>query len=109
MHRALVAGGRDYHNARRLYAIMDHYRKQIELVIQGRAAGVDSYAREWCVNRDVPFLEYPAEAFKSPTERNRQMILRGRPTVGIIFPGGRGTADMVERLEACSIPFIRVS
>jgi hypothetical protein len=107
-HRALVSGGRDYRNARRLYAILDHYRSQIGIVIQGCAEGVDSFARKWCIDRGVPFLDYPAEAFKSPNERNRQMILRGYPTVGIIFPGGRGTADMCERLQACNIPIVRV-
>jgi YspA, cpYpsA-related SLOG family len=112
-HRALVAGGRDYFHRERQFEILDYYRDQIDCIIQGCAPGADQGARAWAILRAVPFLDFPAAwelyGSRAGPMRNRQMIVEGLPTLGIIFPGGRGTANMVEQLEHCKIPFVRVS
>jgi hypothetical protein len=40
--------------------------------------------------------------------RNKQMIEEGNPDLVIAFPGGRGTADMINRARAAGVRVIEV-
>lgn len=77
-------------------------------VISGKAPGGDRGGELWAEQHHVPVLGFPKEDFPNPFERNRQMILRGLPHVGIAFPGNSGTANMIGQLRACNIPVILV-
>lgn len=41
--------------------------------------------------------------------RNQRMIDKGKPDLVVAFPGGRGTADLVQRAEVAGVPVIRAS
>jgi hypothetical protein len=36
------------------------------------------------------------------------MLDKGRPDLVLAFPGGRGTADMIQRAEAAGVPVQRL-
>lgn len=49
----------------------------------------------------------PYNALAGPW-RNERLISEGRPDAAVSFPGGRGTADMVARIEAAMVPLWKV-
>lgn len=80
-------------------------------VVQGGATGVDKYARDWCMQYGVPFVNYPY-----PRElgraggpiRNRRMAVQEKPDRVVAFPGGAGTASMVRIARELGIAVIEV-
>lgn len=114
-----VTGGRDYDDRARVFQILDHYHAEfgIKLVVHGACndpaqesalRGADRWAEEWAKAREVPYLGYPAPwAYRGKAAgpwRNGQMAVGGNdgtvpplfpvPERWLVFPGGRGTADM---------------
>ncbi len=128
--RVLVCGGREYgdidrsmpihlqdrvvRQKRLLFDTLSTFKvdRGISVIIQGGAKGADECALHWAT-RDL----VPVETFKADWKthgkaagpiRNQRMIDEGKPDVVIVFPGGRGTADMVQRARADGIEVIEV-
>lgn len=109
--RILVCGGRDFNDQTMVFGILDMISEErvINAVIQGDCpTGADKLARMWAISRNHHLDHFPADWLKHGRAagpiRNQRMIDEGRPTMGLAFPGGRGTADMVRRLNAAAIP-----
>jgi len=108
--RLLVTGGRDFHGYQALKATLDKIHKEtpVTLLIHGGARGADSLAGAWAAFNHVPALVFPANWTKHGKAagplRNQQMLDQGHPDAYIAFPGGRGTADMVQRCQRHHIP-----
>ena len=101
--RLLITGGRDYSDFQALCTVLDqtHQATPVTLLIHGGARGADSLAGAWAASRQVPTAVYRANwalhgKAAGPT-RNQQMLTEGHPDAYLAFPGGRGTADMVQR------------
>lgn len=81
------------------------------VIVSGAARGADSAAVDWAVVNWVNFEEYPADWEKHGKRaghlRNQQMLDTGIDKV-IAFPGGRGTADMVNRARKAGVEVIEV-
>jgi hypothetical protein len=115
--RVLVCGGRDYSDKSKLWLTLDShfYRAPHDtmVVIQGGASGADKLAREWCVTREVPYDNYPAnwgrDGKAAGPIRNARMLTEGHPDFIIAFPGGRGTADMVSKAKAAGIKVVEIN
>lgn len=109
--RVLVCGGRNYHDQRKLYSVLD--RAGVTTLIEGGARGADRLAREWALARLVTIETFEAEWDKYGNAagpiRNTRMIDEGRPDVVIAFPSGSGTADMVRKAERAGIHVIKVA
>lgn len=102
--RVLVCGGRDFSDRETVFAVLDRLKRMHGrlTVIQGGARGADALAREWCQAQDsVRMINEPANwkehGRAAGPIRNQHMLDEHRPDLVIAFPGGRGTADMVER------------
>lgn len=92
----------------------------VAVLINGLARGVDTFAREWALDRGVPVEDYPAEWDKhAPPEgsgrknpagaiRNTQMRVEGKPDVLLSFPGQEGTKNMTEQCIKNGIWTIRI-
>jgi hypothetical protein len=93
------------------------YSVGILVIIEGGATGADRFAKEWAEKHEafgVRHEQYPAKwrenGYYNPTagfERNKLMITDGKPDLGLWFPGGNGTKDMVSKLKAAGITVIR--
>lgn len=116
--RVLVCGGRTFGvepagcdletAAKALAEVIDlsrvldflHAHTPISCIIEGAAKGADTLAKGWAHKRSVPVEEYPANWKKYGRRagylRNQQMLAEGKPEIVVAFPGGRGTANMVE-------------
>jgi hypothetical protein len=107
--KLLVCGGRDYTNRNALFAALDwlHGRRNIELIIHGAARGADRLAAEWASARGIQSRAFPAlwdvDGKAAGFIRNRRMLDCGRPDGVAAFPGGRGTADMINQAQAAGV------
>lgn len=116
--RVLVCGGRDFSDWAKLsktlhdmFIVYDEtpfpHLPEGFVLIQGGAKGADSLADQWSHLYGVASLEFKAD-WKTHGKaagpiRNQQMLDQGSPDLVIAFPGGRGTADMVQRSKAAGI------
>ena len=100
--RLLVCGGRDYADSARVFAALDaaHARRPISVVIHGACRGADMLADAWAERMQIERLQFLADWSRGPQagpERNQRMLEFGKPDGVCVFPGGRGTADMLNR------------
>jgi hypothetical protein len=120
-HRLLVFGGRAYPDREIVFGVLDRVAKKhvVEVVIHGDAGrtvegggvvGADRLAGAWAEARGVPVEVYPVSREdwrhlgpRAGPLRNQRMIVTGRPTLAIGFPGDRGTADMRRQALAAGI------
>lgn len=106
--RLIVAGGRDYSDRTAVFAVLDHIhaRRGIVEVIHGAASGADTLADQWGEMRGVK--RTPCEADwtglgkAAGPIRNRRMLTLN-PDGVVLFPGGRGTADMRRAAMAAGV------
>lgn len=111
--RLLVCGGRDYDDRRYLFTMLDvmHEAYPITVVIEGEQRGADLLARAWAETRGVPFLPEEAEWTKygkaAGRIRNKAMLDKHHPDLVLAFPGGRGTANMIEQAEKAGVKVVR--
>lgn len=109
--RILVCGGRHFSDkalvARELDALLRTARNDCLRIIQGGATGADALARAWCFSRFIPYENYPADWSRhgkaAGPMRNQRMLDEGKPDLVLAFPGGRGTADMVQRARQAGV------
>lgn len=102
--KVLVCGGRNYTNYTRMKCVLNdlHREREITMIIHGDARGADRMSGQWAAENQIPVKIYPAkwdEHGKSAGPiRNQQMLSEARPDHVVIFPGGRGTQDMLNRV-----------
>lgn len=123
--KVLVCGGRDYSDKAKVFEVLDYIdqnRSKIRLVIHGAATGADALGKEWAKDRGVEDDPYPAlwDWLEAPNavikrskagklynanagpDRNAKMLALGKPDAVVAFPGGSGTANMIEKArQAC--------
>lgn len=108
--KVLVCGGRNYADPTRVNDALSyiHAHRTISLLIHGAAHGTDTLAARWAKNEGVPTRAFSAEWSQHGRAagpiRNQRMIDECRPDFVVAFFGGMGTADMVRRARAASIP-----
>lgn len=112
MTRVLVCGGRWYAGRAALFNVLDraHADQPISLIIHGAASGADSLAGEWAAARGVRVESYPAawnvHGRRAGPIRNGRMLRKGKPDIVFAFPGGDGTADMIDKAKRAGVPGI---
>jgi len=107
--RVLVCGGRDFTDAKLLHNVLDaiHAKTPITCVIHGNAWGADTLAGSWAalnkVALDIFVADWNKHRKSAGTMRNQLMLTVGKPDLVIAFPGGKGTADMVQRAKRANV------
>lgn len=111
--RVLVCGGRDYKDREVLFRTLsniDAYEYHIDTIIEGGARGADMLAREWAIENRRGYITVEADwdrfGRQAGPVRNQQMLVQTRPELVVAFPGGKGTADMVERAKKAGLEVI---
>lgn len=114
----LVTGGRKYaisnakerwHVYNTLDAMQAHYGEI--MLIEGDALGADKCAGMWAEDRGVHCAKVSAIWNKlgpSAGPRRNSAMLRLRPDICVVFPGGVGTADMAKKARAAGVPTYEV-
>ena len=105
--RILVCGGRDFDDEPSAFAALDriHRRRGISCIIEGGARGADRIGAKWASSKGVANTRCPADWNRHGRAagfiRNRSMLLTQRPDLIVAFPGGRGTAHMIDLARSC--------
>ncbi len=99
--KVLVCGGRNYDNWFKVKETLDKIRGDFKtlFIIHGDAAGADSLAGRWATEKGVQEVKCPANwryHFKSAGPIRNRAMLDLNPDLVISFPGGAGTAHMVD-------------
>ena len=127
--RVVVTGGRKYRDRKRVYQDLDDadQYEPIDVIIEGEADGLDKIAKQWAIDRGVPYHEFaaawddidrPGAVIKRTRNgrlydaaagaiRNQKMIDIGEPDVCCAWPGRSGTEDMMKRCKAAGLPVWR--
>ena len=113
----LVTGGRDYKEQHVVWDALDKFISQPDFdyltVMQGKAKGADNLAREWCLDRGIECLDFPADWDRHQKAaghiRNKEMIEFGPPDFVLAFPGGRGTNNMILQAESAGVQVLYFS
>ncbi|CEG10287.1 DUF2493 domain-containing protein [Bradyrhizobium sp. AUGA SZCCT0051] len=101
--RLLVCGGRHFEDAEMVHHELTalHWRKPISVVVHGSIAGVGIIAEAWARRHGIAVVRYPPnwEFYGKKAEglRSDFMLTDSRPDFVVAFPGGRHTADLVQR------------
>lgn len=113
--RLIVCGGRDFKNISRVNHVLQavHAKRPITLLIEGGATGADRLARKWAISNNVPYktveADWKAHGKAAGPIRNGKMIHEEAADGVVAFPGGRGTADMVEQALENGLKVMEVS
>lgn len=100
--RVIVCGGRNFEGVGQVFRALDefHEKDRIVALMHGGATGVDDFARRWAHANGIRTWTRRADWEKHGRAagpiRNARM-LEWLPDCVIAFPGGRGTADMVQQ------------
>lgn len=114
MNVVLVCGGRDYQDWETVKDTLDaeYQRKPITLIVHGAARGADKLAARWALRKGVHAAAVAAlwafYGYAAGPYRNRAM-LKLKPDVVYAFPGGKGTANMVQQARDAGIPVVEVT
>lgn len=124
-HKILVCGGRNYKDKSKVHLTLtqycidngfcsdDDYQMPFGItLVHGGAKGADELADAWGVINWIPVIVYKPEWKKygagAGPIRNQQMLDKEKPDVVIAFPGGKGTADMIQRAKKAGVKIITV-
>lgn len=102
-----VTGGRNYRNKKKVWEVMNQAKSILGdrmFVVVGCAPGLDRYVRWWCDENLLPhqwktyYADWDELGNYAGHERNTRMAQFGLDML-ISFPGGVGTANMIEQVE----------
>ena len=110
--KVIICGGREFNNKPLAYKMLDRLRRMhggFSVVITGGARGADAIGKQWAGSRGIHVIEVKADWDTHKTRagyvRNRKMLDDHKPDRVIAFPGGRGTAHMMQIARS---DFVRV-
>jgi hypothetical protein len=96
--RVLVCGGRDYKDYDKVKEVLNAVG-HIDTIIHGAARGADTLAGRYAAEMGIAVIEYPAlwsvYGRRAGPERNERMLRQSNPDLVVAFPGGTGTAHMI--------------
>lgn len=108
----LVFGGRDFEDYPRLAAVLNRvWQKHPSAeLLSGGARGADTLAIEWAalhgIKTHVEMADWTRLKKAAGPVRNQLMLDRYKPRGAVMFPGWRGTPDMLSRCLANGVPVL---
>lgn len=110
--KVLVCGGRDFHDYEFMVEHLEEFHALFGFteLITGHAEGADTIAEIWAEQAGITVKSYPIEeadwkAYGKAAgfRRNQLMLDQEHPELVMAFPGGNGTAHMVEIAEKADV------
>jgi hypothetical protein len=111
--RFIVCGGRDYDDYDKVAAALQavHAKVGITMIIHGGSRGADTWGGLWADVNLIPHVVCPANwdnlDSRAGPARNGVMLLLN-PDGVIAFPGGKGTANMVEQAKKAGVKVMEI-
>ena len=107
--RVIVCGGRNFYDRDALDVALSAFNRKhpLTLVITGGARGADTLAETWAHQHGIHTCRIPAlwdTHGKAAGGIRNSVMLTVDPEAVIAFPGGSGTADMVQRAMDEGLP-----
>lgn len=121
--RVLVCGGRNYGDRQRVFRELYNLLPRVThddgnwlpvgvIIHGGCRAGADLWADEFAIvnwiGLEVFEADWAAHGKAAGPIRNQKMLDEGKPDLVLAFPGGRGTADMVNRARKAGVNVVEV-
>jgi hypothetical protein len=113
--RVLVCGGRDFDNVAFIWSKLNklHAETPFTAMIHGGQTGADEIANEWAKTKSA-IVRYSCKADwdrygRAAGPMRNMRMLEWKPNMVVAFPGGNGTADMVQRARKAAIKVIEFS
>lgn len=112
MSKYIVCGGRDFYDAKYLYAVLDYYcwsdpkERAITEIVVGGAPGADTLAQYWALHNNIEVTieraDWQTYGKAAGPIRNKKMLEDHPDAVAVIafLPGGPGTRGMIELAKA---------
>ena len=111
--RLLITGGRDFTDSAVIEQALLDIEIRPDVVIHGDAAGADRIAASVAVDHGLDVWKFPANWARygksAGPRRNYQMLVEGRPTHVLAFPGGAGTENMIKQASKAGLPVRRIA
>lgn len=129
--KILVTGGRNFYgveaSATAYFCLLAIYERfGISKMIHGGAKGADTLANFWANSMRIPIARYspdwddvskPGSVIRRHADgrkynaaagnwRNQEMLEKEKPDLVLALPGGRGTADMINRSKEANVPVL---
>lgn len=102
--KTIIAGGRDYILTDADRAWLDGLKDSLPIteVVNGGAKGADMGGDQWARIRGLPLKRFPADwrRYKVSAGPRRNQQMADYAEACILFPGGKGTADMKAKAVA---------
>ena len=119
VQRLLVTGGREFTDGDYVFRWLQllQLKYQFRLLIHGGARGVDTLADVWARGNGVqpcrcdalwPYWRSRGAYKAAGTIRNGDMLAL-HPHLVVAFPGGTGTANMLEQTRKAGVPFVNLA
>ena len=112
--RVLVGGGRHFEDTEKVHRelVRLHWQKPISVLIHGSVTGVGIAAEAWARSSGTPVVRYPPNwklyGKKAEGLRDAFMIEDSRPDLVLAFPGGRHTADLIQKAIDAKIAVLAI-
>jgi hypothetical protein len=111
--RLLITGGREFTDRSVIERALLDIEQRPDVVIHGDTAGADRIAGEIADTHGIDVWKFPANWARygksAGPRRNHQMLVEGRPTHVLAFPGGRGTENMCKQASKAGLLVRRIS
>ena len=111
--RLLITGGRKFTDPEVIEKALMDIDVRPDVVIHGDSAGADRVAGDIAEKWGIDVWKFPAQWARfgksAGMRRNHQMLVEGRPTHVLAFPGGPGTENMCKQASKAGLPVRRIS
>lgn len=98
--KVIVAGSRHFSDKAFIREVLDDSPFPITELVCGMARGVDSIARDWAIDNDIPVKEFPAawELYgkRAGGMRNLEMAKYGDAAIVMMLDSSKGSASMIK-------------
>lgn len=105
--KIIVCGGRYYRDSLTFCEALNKL-KDLQLIIHGDASGADTMANHYALARGIAQVKCPANwsqyGHAAGPIRNKSMLIDHKPDLVVAFPGGRGTANMINLAKRAGVP-----
>jgi len=113
--KVIIAGSRSFTDIERVFSELDSYHFwyfDITECVCGMANGVDIIGKEWCLTKNIPVKEFPADWDKHGKAagpiRNKQMAEYSDCAIVIWDGKSKGSKNMIEQMKKAQKPVYEV-